>query len=51
MADGLSGLLGFQEAASLPSRKKLFNLIRNVLETEKLDLKGIDSYIEQGVGA
>jgi len=35
---------------SLDVRKKLFTLIRNVLETERLDLNDIDSYIEKGVG-
>ena len=36
---------------SLDVCEKLFNSIKNVRQTEKLDLKGINSYIEQGVGA
>lgn len=36
---------------SLDVRKKLFILIKNVLETERLDLNDINSYIEKGVGA
>jgi len=35
---------------SLDVCKKLFTLIKNVLETEKLDLNDINSYIEKGVG-
>lgn len=31
---------------SLDVRMKLFNFVRNVLETEKLDLKGVNSYIK-----
>jgi len=36
---------------SLDVRKKLFNLTKDVLETERLDLNNINSYIEKGVGA